>query len=73
MQAVSSLPPEERLPLIERARRLVLGGAPEGTAAPVEHFILKSWQRCLQRGYSPDSPVAFDAAVPGPFRGGGAF
>lgn len=61
MQAVSSLPPEERLPLIERARRLVLGGAPEGTPAPVEHFILKSWQRCLQRGYSPDSPVAFDA------------
>lgn len=56
----SPLPPEQRLPLIERARLSVLEARDSAPtpwlAAPIE----RSWRRCLAMGQDPHHRVAFE-------------
>lgn len=60
MQALSRTSPDERLRLIELARRGMLHEG--GSATPsLPHWIASSWQRCLARGQRPEQRVGFDA------------
>lgn len=60
MHALSRTSPDERLRLIELARRGMLQDG--GSVAPtLPHWIASSWQRCLARGQRPEQPVGFDA------------
>ncbi|WP_137895481.1 helix-turn-helix domain-containing protein [Ramlibacter sp. 2FC] len=53
--------PVDRLPLIEQARRAVLGH--EGALAPlaIAPWIERSWRRCLSSGQAPQQAVGFEA------------
>lgn len=52
----------QRLDLIERARRTLLNPGESTRSAPwLSPSIERSWQRCLAMGYEPDRPVTFKA------------
>lgn len=53
-------PPEQRSALIAQARRAWIDGE-TGTAARIEPWLARSWQRCLGAGHRPQQRVAFDA------------
>ncbi len=62
-QPTPSIPPQQRLALIEQARRAVLESrVPLGppTLAP---WVERSWRRCLDLGLEPRRHVTFDAVT----------
>lgn len=54
-------PPPERSLAIARARRELIDGQPAHLPAdsPVDSWIARSWQRCLQAGWQPQQRVNF--------------
>lgn len=61
-------PPQQRLALIDQARRSLLEGrAPLGHAL-VAPWVERSWRRCLDLGLEPRQRVAFDAVSAGAAR-----
>src|SRR6478735_7272037 len=55
-------PPPERTLSIARARRAWIDGErpADPLAAPVEPWLVRSWQRCLAAGHRPRQRVSFD-------------
>ncbi len=58
MPSSLSFAPRDRLMVIDRARRSVLGG--EGPPPAIEPWLERSWRRCLARGQQPDQRLDFD-------------
>jgi transcriptional regulator of acetoin/glycerol metabolism len=58
----SSLIPtaQDRLALIERARRTVMSGGGGAQELAVESWIERSWRRCLAAGHRPEERLGFD-------------
>lgn len=50
----------ERSTSIALARRQWIDGAHDGGVAPVEPWLVRSWQRCLGAGHRPHQRVLFD-------------
>jgi transcriptional regulator of acetoin/glycerol metabolism len=48
---------------ITQARRACIDGMGSASSAPVEPWLLRSWQRCLTAGYRPDQRVAFNTVT----------
>jgi len=48
---------------ITQARRACIDGMGSAGSAPVEPWLLRSWQRCLTAGHRPDQRVAFDTVT----------
>lgn len=53
-----------RLPMIEQARRVVLGGESGSHPPHINAWIERSWRRCLEHGFHPDQRVSFNAISP---------
>jgi transcriptional regulator of acetoin/glycerol metabolism len=48
---------------ITQARRACIDGMGSAGSAPVEPWLLRSWQRCLTAGHRPDQRVAFNTVT----------
>ena len=59
-QPASSVSPNDRLALIESARRAVFHDGAAARSARVEPWIERSWRRCLAQGFRPQQRLSFD-------------
>ncbi|HWI83465.1 helix-turn-helix domain-containing protein [Ramlibacter sp.] len=60
MPSTIALAARDRLALIARARRAVLGGEDAGAPLPIEAWVERSWRRCLALGQRPEHHLTFD-------------
>lgn len=67
MQQTLTPSPEQRLQLIDRARRAVLDESQSPIVALSASWIERSWRRCLSSGLRPEQEVGFDV-VPAQFQ-----
>lgn len=66
MNTSPSLPSEShqrRLALIDRARKAVLEARSPQPAPALAPWVERSWRRCLDLGFEPQQPIAFDAVT----------
>jgi sigma-54 dependent transcriptional regulator, acetoin dehydrogenase operon transcriptional activator AcoR len=60
MPSPVSTAPQDRLALIEGARRAVMDGAPQPSGLAVAPWLERSWRRCLAGGQRPEHRLGFD-------------
>jgi transcriptional regulator of acetoin/glycerol metabolism len=56
--------PTPRLTAIALARKRLIGGAPAVPRPTLSHWIERSWQRCLDAGLRPETPIEFELCSP---------
>lgn len=66
--APSPAPHQQRLALIEQARKTVLESRAPQTSPLLAPWVERSWRRCLDLGFEPHRHIAFDAVAPGAMR-----
>ena len=59
-QSQPTVPHQQRLALIEQARKAVLEARAPATPPLLAPWVERSWRRCLAQGFQPQQHVAFD-------------